>query len=294
MLAAGSASVMVAGGMESMTNAPHLMFARKGVKYGAATMYDHMAMDGLEDAYERGKAMGVFAEQCVAKYAFTREAMDQYSITSTQRARTANEDGNFGWEIAPVPGLIPDDVFFGHLANRRFPSSFWIRKPEEIDYLVEPDVFHDVFGHVPLLFDPVFADYLQHYGTGGPKAIEHDAVSILARLYWYMVEFGLIQTEDGLKAYGAGMLSSFGETQFSIDSPGPNRIGFDLERVMRTRYEIDAFQSTYFVLPSFEKLFRDSIDTDFGPLYEKLMALEPYAPGDVVAGDTVLHRGAGV
>lgn len=197
-----------------------------------------------------------------------------------------------GWEIAPVPGLIPDDVFFAHLANRRFPSSFWIRKPEEIDYLVEPDVFHDVFGHVPLLFDPVFADYLQHYGLGGPKAIEHDSVGTLARLYWYMVEFGLIQTEDGVKAYGAGMLSSFGETQFSVDSPIPNRIGFDLERVMRTRYKIDSFQETYFVLPSFEKLFRDSIDTDFGPLYEKLKALEPYAPDAIVDGDVVIQRGA--
>ncbi len=210
---------------------------------------------------------------------------DLEALSSRLRAAT-------GWEIAPVPGLIPDDVFFAHLAHRRFPSSFWIRKPEEIDYLVEPDVFHDVFGHVPLLFDPVFADYLQHYGLGGPKAIEHDAVGILARLYWYMVEFGLIQTEDGVKAYGAGMLSSFGETQFSVDSPEPNRIGFNLERVMRTRYKIDTFQQTYFVLPSFEKLFRDSIDTDFGPLYEQLKALEPYAPDAAVAGDEVIHRGA--
>ena len=102
MLAADSAEVMVAGGMESMTNAPHLMFARKGVKYGAAQLFDHMAMDGLEDAYERGKAMGVFAEQCVDKYKFSREAQDQYAITSTTRARTANEDGSFAWEMAPV------------------------------------------------------------------------------------------------------------------------------------------------------------------------------------------------
>ncbi|MEO7954550.1 MAG: acetyl-CoA C-acyltransferase, partial [Polaromonas sp.] len=110
MLAAGSANVMLAGGMESMSNAPHLVFARKGVKYGAAQLYDHMAIDGLEDAYERGKAMGVFAEQCVAKYNFTREAMDQFSIASTQRARAANEDGSFAWEIAPVtlPGKSGD------------------------------------------------------------------------------------------------------------------------------------------------------------------------------------------
>jgi acetyl-CoA C-acetyltransferase len=102
MLAAGTAQVMVAGGMESMTNAPHLMFARKGVKYGAAQLFDHMAMDGLEDAYERGKAMGVFAETCVAKYGFTREAQDAFAIASTTRARTANEDGHFDWEMAPV------------------------------------------------------------------------------------------------------------------------------------------------------------------------------------------------
>lgn len=112
MLAAGSANVVVAGGMESMTNAPHLMFARKGIKYGASAVYDHMAMDGLEDAYERGKAMGVFAEQCVAKYAFTREAMDQFAIASTTRARQANEDGSFDWEMAPVtlPGKAGDTV----------------------------------------------------------------------------------------------------------------------------------------------------------------------------------------
>jgi acetyl-CoA C-acetyltransferase len=112
MLAAGSADVMVAGGMESMTNAPHLVFARKGVRYGAAQLFDHMAMDGLEDAYERGKAMGVFAEQCVAKYAFTREAQDQYAITSTQRAKRANEDGSFDWEMAPVtlPGKAGETI----------------------------------------------------------------------------------------------------------------------------------------------------------------------------------------
>jgi phenylalanine-4-hydroxylase len=196
-----------------------------------------------------------------------------------------------GWEVVAVPGLVPDDVFFAHLANKRFPASWWIRNPEEMDYLVEPDVFHDIFGHVPLLFEPVFADYLQHYGLGGPKAIAHDAVPILARLYWYMVEFGLIQTDQGLKAYGAGMLSSFGETQFSIDSPKPNRIRFDLKRVMRTRYWIDRFQSTYFVLDSFEQLIRQSIDTDFGPLYDAIKAEEPYAPDATIAEDRLVFTG---
>jgi phenylalanine-4-hydroxylase len=198
-----------------------------------------------------------------------------------------------GWRVVPVPGLLPDDVFFAHLAERRFPASWWIRTPEEIDYLVEPDVFHDVFGHVPLLFDPVFADYLQQYGLAGPKAIAHDAVPILARLYWYMVEFGLIEVDGALKAYGAGMLSSYGETQFSVRSDAPNRIGFDLERVMRTRYWIDRFQSTYFVLDSFEQLFRASIDTDFAPLYPRIKAASPYAPDEIAEGDRVIHRGRG-
>ncbi|MCE2688601.1 MAG: acetyl-CoA C-acyltransferase [Rubrivivax sp.] len=112
MLAAGSVEAVVAGGMESMTNAPHLVFARKGVRYGATTMFDHMAMDGLEDAYERGKAMGAFAEQCVAKYAFTREAQDAFAIASTTRAKAANEDGSFEWEMATVtlPGKAGDVV----------------------------------------------------------------------------------------------------------------------------------------------------------------------------------------
>ncbi len=197
-----------------------------------------------------------------------------------------------GWETVPVPGLVPDDVFFAHLAARRFPASVWIRKPEEIDYLVEPDVFHDLFGHVPLLFDPVFADYLQQYGLGGPKAIAHDCVDILARLYWYMVEFGLIRTDQGLKAYGAGMLSSFGETQYSVESPLPNRVGFDLERVMSTRYWIDRFQSTYFVLDDFEQLFLES-QRDFGPLYERIRAKEPFAPDALTSADHVIHRGEG-
>lgn len=196
-----------------------------------------------------------------------------------------------GWEVVAVPGLVPDDVFFAHLANKRFPASWWIRTPEELDYLVEPDVFHDVFGHVPLLFDPVFSAYLQEYGLGGPKAIAHGAVGVLARLYWYMVEFGLVRTPDGIKAYGAGMLSSFGETQFSVDSKAPNRIGFNLERVMRTRYWIDRYQSTYFVLDSFEQLIGQSVETDFGPLYEAILKDEPHAPDAVLAGDTVIWRG---
>jgi phenylalanine-4-hydroxylase len=221
------------------------------------------------------------------------KAMDCAEAIPSMESLSARLRRETGWEIVAVPGLLPDDVFFAHLANRRFPSSWWIRTREEIDYLVEPDVFHDLFGHVPLLFDPVFADYLQQYGLAGPKAIAHDAVPILARLYWYMVEFGLILVEGDVKAYGAGMLSSFGETQYSVASPAPNRIGFDLERVMRTRYWIDRFQSTYFVLDDFEQLFRSSIDTDFAPLYDAIKVQEAFSPDAVIPTDRVVHRGAG-
>jgi phenylalanine-4-hydroxylase len=215
------------------------------------------------------------------------DGIPQFERLSARLARAT------GWELVAVPGLLPNNVFFDHLANRRFPASWWIRTPEELDYLVEPDVFHDVFGHVPLLFDPVFADYLQEYGKAGPKALAHDGVDLLARLYWYMVEFGLILVDGEVKAYGAGMLSSFGETQFSVESDKPNRIGFDLERVMRTRYWIDRYQSTYFVLDSFEQLFRASIDTDFAPLYLKIAAVEPHAPDHVLDTDRVIWRGKG-
>ena len=194
------------------------------------------------------------------------------------------------WQIVAVPGLLPDLVFFDHLANRRFPVTVWIRTPEEFDYIVEPDVFHDFFGHVPLLFDPVFADYLQAYGQGGIKAHALGAIEMLARLYWYTVEFGLIETPRGLRTYGAGILSSGGELPYSIDSPDPNRIGFDLLRIMQTRYKIDTFQETYFVIRDFEQLF-EATAPDFTPYYEMLRSREPYAPSTVLATDVVYHRG---
>lgn len=195
-----------------------------------------------------------------------------------------------GWSLVAVPGLIPDKEFFEHLAARRFPVTNWIRTPEEMDYLVEPDVFHDFFGHVPLLTHPVFADYLQAYGHGGAKALALGGQEQLARLYWYMVEFGLINTKDGLRAYGAGMLSSRGETQFCIDSPAPHRIGFDLERVMRTTYRIDDYQQTYFVLDSYEQLM-DATAVDFTPLYARLRELPEIAPTEVLPTDRVFTLG---
>lgn len=181
-----------------------------------------------------------------------------------------------GWEIVGVPGLIPEVPFFSLLANRKFPVTDWIRKPEEFDYIVEPDIFHDLFGHVPLLFNPVFADYVQRYGQGGLKAHELGACEMLSRLYWYTIEFGLIRQQDGLRAYGAGILSSSGELPYAVRSPEPQRLPLQLERTMRTRYKIDTFQQTYFVIDSFDQLF-DMTAPDFTPVYERLKAQPEFA-----------------
>lgn len=195
-----------------------------------------------------------------------------------------------GWRLVAVPGLIPDDVFFDHLANRRFPMSWWMRKEDELDYLVEPDIFHDFFGHVPLLSNPVFATYMEKYGKGGPKAIEHGATKMLARLYWYIVEFGLVQTSHGVRAFGAGMLSSKEETIYSVESPEPNRIAFDLERVLNTAYMVDDFQKTYFVIDDFEQLF-EICDEDFTPYYERGAGREPIPADKVLESDRVINKG---
>jgi phenylalanine-4-hydroxylase len=177
--------------------------------------------------------------------------------------------GNTGWEIVPVPGLIPDDAFFKHLASRRFPVTVWLRTPEEFDYIVEPDVFHDFFGHVPLLFERTYAEHLHEYGKGGLKAMRLDAVKLLARLYWYTIEFGLIKVGSSVRAYGAGLLSSGGELAYCVEDPRPRRLPFDLERIMRTEYQIDRYQDTYFVIDSFEQLMRETAP-DFAPIYARL------------------------
>ena len=182
-----------------------------------------------------------------------------------------------GWEIVAVPGLIPDEAFFTHLANRRFPVTVWLRKPEEFDYIVEPDVFHDFFGHVPLLFDPVYADHLHEYGKGGLKAMRLEATKMLARLYWYTIEFGLMKTPDGIRAYGAGLISSGGELAYCVESSAPKRLDFDLQRALRTDYLIDRYQSTYFVIDSFAQLMRETAP-DFAPIYEKLRSMPTLEP----------------
>jgi len=187
-----------------------------------------------------------------------------------------------GWEIVAVPGLIPEVPFFTLLASRKFPVTDWIRTPEEFDYIVEPDVFHDLFGHVPLLFDPVFANHMQEYGKGGLKAHRLGACEQLSRLYWYTIEFGLIRQHGELRAYGAGILSSPGELQFALESGEPKRLPLDIERVMRTRYQIDSYQQTYFVIDSIQELF-DKTAPDFTPIYGRIRAtpaLEAHAAED--------------
>jgi phenylalanine-4-hydroxylase len=195
-----------------------------------------------------------------------------------------------GWRIAAVPGLVPDDVFFGFLAQRRFPATCFIRRRDQLDYLEEPDVFHDICGHVPLLMNPVFADYMQAYGEGGLKALKLNALNYLARLYWYTVEFGLIRTKEGLRIYGSGIVSSRGESVYCLDSPSPNRIGFDLLRIMHTGYRLDTFQKSYFVIDSFDDLF-EATRPDFTAYYEQLRKLPQIPSGEIVEGDRVIHRG---
>jgi phenylalanine-4-hydroxylase len=199
-----------------------------------------------------------------------------------------------GWTLMGVEGLLPELDFFDHLANRRFPVTWWIRTPEQIDYIEEPDLFHDLFGHVPLLMNPVFGDYMQAYGQGGVKAhgIGADALQNLTRLYWYTVEFGLIRENDGLRIYGSGIVSSRGESIHCLESDAPNRIGFDLERIMRTRYRIDTYQKTYFVIDSFEQLI-EATAPDFTPIYARLAQQDSIPAGIVLDNDRVLHRGSG-
>ncbi|NYT41131.1 phenylalanine 4-monooxygenase [Sphingomonas sp. R-74633] len=196
-----------------------------------------------------------------------------------------------GWQVVAVPGLVPDDVFFDHMANRRFVAGNFIRRPDQLDYIQEPDVFHDVFGHVPMLADPVFADYLAAYGRGGNRALELGALKQLGRLYWYTVEFGLIREDDDLRIYGAGIVSSSAESHFALESDSPNRIGFDMKRVMQTDYRIDDFQQNYFVIPSYEELLRQTVETDFAPLYDEIIGKPDIPIAEILPGDDVITHG---
>ncbi|MDO9335654.1 MAG: phenylalanine 4-monooxygenase [Caulobacter sp.] len=195
-----------------------------------------------------------------------------------------------GWSVVAVPGLVPDEVFFDHLANRRFPAGQFIRKRDQLDYLQEPDIFHDVFGHVPMLTDPTFADYMEAYGKGGQRAVGLGRLHNLARLYWYTVEFGLLETPKGLRIYGAGIVSSRTESIFALEDPSPNRIGFDLTRTMRTPYRIDDFQQVYFVIPSLQALL-DATLQEFAPIYAALETAKDIPIDAVLTDDRVFTAG---
>ncbi len=192
-----------------------------------------------------------------------------------------------GWSLVAVPGLIPEVAFFTLLAARKFPVTDWVRAPEEFDYIVEPDLFHDLFGHVPLLFNPVFADHMQAYGKGGLKAHSVGACQWLSRLYWYTIEFGLIAQGDGLRAYGAGILSSEGELRHALTSGLPHRMPLEVMRAMRTSYKIDSYQNNYFVIDSFEALF-DLTAPDFTPFYEQLQSQPDIAAGQMLVSDSFI------
>ena len=195
-----------------------------------------------------------------------------------------------GWRVVPVAGLVPDEVFFSHLANQRFPAGAFIRPENEFDYLQEPDIFHDIFGHVPMLANPQFANFMQAYGEGGKRAMRLGQLHNLARLYWYTVEFGLIMDENGLRIFGAGIISSPLETKFSLRDSSPNRVLFDVERIMRTRYIIDDFQQTYFVIRGFDQLLEACYE-DFAPHYAAVAAQADLEAHELIAHDQILNRG---
>tara|TARA_R110001606_G_scaffold29703_1_gene92519 strand:- start:511 stop:1392 length:882 start_codon:yes stop_codon:yes gene_type:complete len=195
-----------------------------------------------------------------------------------------------GWRVVPVAELVPDEIFFDHLANRRFPAGAFIRPEAEFDYLKEPDIFHDIFGHVPMLANPIFADFMEAYGKGGQRAMQLGQLHNLARLYWYTVEFGLIREAGGLRIYGAGILSSPNETVFALEDDSPNRVGFDLARIMRTKYIIDDFQQTYFVIDSFEALL-EACYKDFGSVYGDVKGKPDLEAHEIEQGDVVITRG---
>jgi len=197
-----------------------------------------------------------------------------------------------GWQVVAVPGLVPAEVFFEHLANRRFPAGQFIRQSNQLDYIEEPDVFHDVFGHVPMLMHPALANYLQAYGQGGLRAQRLGALDQLSRVYWFTVEFGLLAQDEGLRIYGAGIVSSCAETRFALESPSPNRLGFDLARIMRTCYRIDDFQGSYFVVEALDDLLHLA-EIDFAPIYDRAKQMDEIEPGSVLAGDRIIARGTG-
>jgi phenylalanine-4-hydroxylase len=240
------------------------------------TAEDHWVWDTLfarQQTLLHGRAVEAF-QQGLEVLHLSRPGVPNFDeLNEKLNART-------GWTVVAVPGLVPDDVFFTHLSNRRFPAGNFIRSPKQLDYLEEPDVFHDVFGHVPLLAQPAVADFMQQLGRLGLAALERKQLHRIARLYWYTVEFGLAREDDALKIYGAGILSSFGESHYSLESAKPHRADFELERVLRTRYRTDTFQQAYFVIEHFEDVLKLVLRDDFAALCDKLDALADLDPGE--------------
>jgi len=235
----------------------------------------------------KGRACGEFIRN-QERFGMSADAIPRFEDLNKVLAKAT------GWQLVGVEGLLPELDFFDHLANRRFPVTWWLRTPDQLDYLAEPDLFHDLFGHVPLLLNPVFADYMEAYGRGGVKAhgIGAEALVNLTRLYWYTVEFGLIREAGELRIYGSGIVSSKGESIHCLESAAPNRIGFDMERIMRTRYRIDTYQKTYFVIDSFEQLM-DATRPDFTPIYQRLASQASIPAGTLLDEDEVIQRGSG-
>jgi phenylalanine-4-hydroxylase len=267
-----------------MTSAANWLISQDWAHY---TAEDHATWDMLfarQSAMLPGRASNAFLRG-IDVLKLSKPGIPDFAELSERLAAAT------GWRVVAVPGLIPDDVFFDCLADRIFVAGNFIRRPDQLDYLEEPDVFHDVFGHVPMLADPVFADYMVAYGKGGQRAGSLGALKRLARLYWYTVEFGLVREAGALRIYGSGIVSSHGESLFALDDPSPNRISFDLKRVMRTDYRIDDYQQTYFVIPSFDDLLRVTVETDFAPVYATLDALPDYAVDTIAEDDDVITRG---
>jgi phenylalanine-4-hydroxylase len=181
-----------------------------------------------------------------------------------------------GWALEPVPALIPFERFFHLLANRRFPAATFIRRMDELDYLQEPDIFHEVFGHCPLLTNPAYAEFTHTYGKLGLNASKEERV-LLARLYWFTIEFGLIKQAKGLRVYGGGILSSKGETIYCLEDLAPARKPFDVMDILRTPYRIDIMQPIYFVINSFDTLY-DLTNMDLLGLIRKAHELGEYPP----------------
>ena len=251
--------------------------------------YSREEHDRWDRLFHRSRA--ILSERACDEFLAAMDALQLSEAGIPDMARLSDRlETITGWRVVPVAELVPDDIFFNHLANRRFPAGAFIRPEAQMDYLEEPDIFHDVFGHVPLLANPVFADFMQAYGKGGQRALDLGCLKNLARLYWYTVEFGLIRSAAGLRIFGAGIMSSMTESVFALDNPSPHRVAFNLERVMRTNYIIDDFQQTYFVIDSFQSLL-DECYRDFGPIYAWIGAASDIAPDELIESDRIVSRG---